>query len=317
MDFNQPWNLPMRHPLSVYARSIQRDACRLSAKIQRRLRKFTQENGDNTPKPSRAARVIVDKAAIATALTDLGLGSGDTVMVHSGISNLGKITGGPQAVFNLIAEQVGGEGHMLYPVFPFNTLMYGYLASHPVFDAANSPSKMGSLSEYALRTPGGQRSLHPSHSILAFGPRAGYFVGEHHLCRTPFADLSPFARLVEAKGKILLIGVDLNSTTSFHRTEDRMGNDFPVKVYVDEIFEVSCVDTQGQGYKVITQAHDPFISRIRDCELVRNAFIRAGVIREAKVGSGVLALIDAALMDQTLENLWRQERFTIYGRIWG
>lgn len=42
-----------------------------------------------------------------------------------------------------------------------------------------------------------------------------------------------------------------------------MDDDFPVKVYADEIFEVACIDTQGREYKVITQAHDPFVSRIR------------------------------------------------------
>lgn len=260
---------------------------------------------------------MIDTATLKAAMDSLGLSEGDVVMVHSGISNLGKVVGGPRIIFELIRERVGDRGHVLYPVFPFDSLVYPYLISNPTFDVRTAPSKMGALTEYSLKSPGGLRSVHPTHSVLAFGPRNAYFVSDHHLCLTPFADQSPFARLVDSGGKILLIGVGLNSTTSFHRIEDRLGEGFPVKVYRPELFRIPCVDAQGLSCEVSTQAHDPFISRIRDCDLVREEFVKAGVLREMPIGNGVIGIIDARAMDHLLEDLCRSRSRTIYGRVWG
>ena len=270
----------------------------------------------NRSKP-QTPRATVDMATLQTALETLGLSRGDTLLVHSGISHLGKVAGGPRAIFDLIRTCIGNNGHVLYPVFPFDSLMYTYLMSNPVFDIRTAPSKMGALTAYSLGIPDGHRSLHPTHSVIAFGPRGADFVDQHHSCDTPFAETSPFARLVEAGGKILLIGVGLNSTTSFHRTEDRLGNRFPVRVYLDEVFEVTCIDANGLPSRVTTRSHDPFISQVRDCDLVRADLLRAGVLREQNVGNGAVGLIDAAGMDKLIEELWRSRGLTIYGKLWG
>lgn len=305
----------MRQPASVYLRSARRSAGRLRDRVLRRAQRLFA-CGAADSKPQRAARTVVSSADLGAALDAVGLASGASVMVHSGISGLGKVAGGPKAVYDLIRERVGEHGHVLYPVFPFGTLMHEYLKSGPGFDVRTAPSKMGALTEYALKIPGGLRSVHPTHSVLAFGKRAAEFVAEHHLCATPFAEGSPFERLARLGGKILLIGVGLNSTTSFHRVEDRLGERFPVRVYLPEVFRIACVDTQGDTVEVRTRAHDPFISRIRDCELVRQSFLQAGVMSVARVGDGEIALIDARAMDRTLEDcLSRGE--SIYGRIWG
>jgi len=308
----------MRQPLSIYINFYGKAAIRLCNKVERRLRRYLQAPNELNKKPAqRENRPTIDLATLAAALDKLGLVSGDSVLVHSGISNLGKVAGGPRAIFDLIQETVGSQGNVLYPVFPFGGLMYDHLRSNSTFDARTAPSKMGALTEYALKIPGGRRSLHPSHSVLAFGNRSNDFVAEHHLCSTPFADKSPFARLVEASGKILLLGVGLNSTTSFHRIEDRLGVDFPVRVYLDEVFNISCIDSDGQEYKVSTMAHDPFISRVRNCQLFRNIFLQAGILHEVAVGNGSIGIIDARAMEECLEQFCRRDRFTIYGKIWG
>jgi hypothetical protein len=69
--------------------------------------------------------------------------------------------------------------------------------------------------------------------------------------------------------------------------------------------------------EVQTPAHDPFVSRVRDCDLVRQDFLQTGVLRELPVGDGVVGIIRARGMDRLLEALWRTRRLTIYGRIWG
>jgi aminoglycoside 3-N-acetyltransferase len=303
----------MRQPASLYVRSMRRNAMSFYGRGTRKLRRLMV---GETPVP-RETRPVVDAAMLRNAFQQLGLAKGDTVIVHSGISHLGKVTGGPKAIFEIIREMVGGQGNVLYPVFPFNNLMMNYLESKPSFDVRTAPSKMGSLTDYALKAPDGLRSIHPSHSVLAFGPQRDELVATHHLDVKPFAERSPFARLVDFNGKILLVGVGLNSTTSFHRTEDRLGDKFPVKIYGERTFRVPCTGWNGEPLEVVTPAHDPFVSRVRDCNLVRDDFLREGVLRELPIGSGTVGIIDAGAMDRLLEKLCFSRRLTIYGRLWG
>lgn len=287
-------------------------------KVERRAKMVFSHVGEESAKfPHGSPRSLVDALSIKAAMDTLGIVKGDTIMVHSGISNLGKVVGGPRIIFELIREQVGPSGHVLFPVFPFASLMAEHLKGRPTFDVRTAPSKMGALTEFALKCSSGMRSVHPTHSVIAFGPRSAEFVTEHHLCQTPFASRSPFAKLVDFNGKILIIGVGLNSTTSFHRTEDRLGSEFPVKVYLSEPFQVRCFDVDGTQLEVRTFAHDPFISRIRDCNLARMEFLQFGVLKEITVGDGVVGIIDAHGMDQHLEDMMRSRRQTIYGKIWG
>ena len=308
----------MRHPLSIYVRSTQRTLSRFVERAGRRVKRVISV-ADEESLTSRhgAHRSLVDAASIKAALDTLGIVTGDTIMVHSGISNLGKVVGGPRVIFDLVRDQVGPSGHVLFPVFPFATLMAEYLKSGPTFDVRTAPSKMGALTEFALKCPSGMRSVHPTHSVIAFGPRSAEFVKDHHLCQTPFANESPFGKLVDFNGKILIIGVGLNSTTSFHRTEDRLGSEFPVKVYLSQPFRTKCLDADGVQLEVSTFAHDPFISRIRDCNLARIKFLQSGVLKEIAVGDGVVGIVDARGMDQHLEEMMRSHKETIYGKIWG
>ncbi len=306
----------MKQPLSIYFRAGRKKLERFAGKVQRKVVKHLKMSNQNV-KPLREQRPLINADLLNSAFNELGLSDGDSVLVHSGISHLGKVIGGPKQVFELIQDMVGIHGNVLYPVFPFNSLMLTYLRSNPVFEVNNAPSKMGSLTEYALKVTGGLRSIHPTHSVLAFGENSEFFVGEHHLCETAFADQSPFARLAAYSGKILLIGVGLNSTTSFHRVEDRMGSAFPVKVYLDQAFSVPCYNQSGENILVKTYSHDPFVSSVRDCNLLRASFLELGVLKEIRLGDGTISMIDAAKMDECLEDLCRRQGLTIYGKLWG
>jgi aminoglycoside 3-N-acetyltransferase len=149
------------------------------------------------------------------------------------------------------------------------------------------------------------------------GQGAAEFLEGHHLDGTPFGPHSPFWRLADAGGKILIMGVGLSSVTSFHLTEDRMGEEFPVRVYLDRLYRLQCRDALGETVEIVTRCHDPFISQVRDCYIVEDLFIREGIYRKIPVGQHFIGMIDAQRMDLCLQRLARQERLTIYGRIWG
>lgn len=305
----------MRQALSIYARSARLAGQRIAKKIVRKLQKVA---GQQKPEAqSRSPRPVIELSLIESALSTLGITRGDRLMIHSGISHLGKIKGGAPTLMTLLREKVGEEGILLFPAFPFGTLMYDYVNSQPEFDVRTSPSKMGALTEIALADPQRIRSLHPTHSVSGFGQSIAYFLENHHLDPTPFGPHSPFWRLAEADGKILVIGVGLASVTGFHLTEDWLGEKFPVRVYLDQVYRVQCRNAQGQSVEVLTRCHDPSISQIRDCYIVEDLFIREGFYQKIPVGQHFIGVIDARRMNECLQRLAIKEHLTIYGRIWG
>jgi aminoglycoside 3-N-acetyltransferase len=306
----------MRQPQSIYCRYAAISAKTFKVRAIRKLNKWIKPEDKNTKRKRRQRRPTISLGEIDAVLTELGIKKGDNVMVHSGISHVGKIKGGASGLLDLLQRKIGKNGVLLFPVFPFNTLMLQYLETRLAFDARTSPSKMGTLTEVALKAPDRIRSVHPTHSVAGFGKEAGYYLNEHYQDNTPFGPHSPFWRLAENNGKILVIGVGLGSVTSFHLTEDRMGEQFPVRVYLDNMFEITCFSDRGEKYQVRTSCHDPFISKVRDCYLVEEDFISKGIYKKIELGNHYLGIIAAADMDKRLQKL-AKKNFTIYGRIWG
>lgn len=305
----------MRQPLSIYIRALRLSSARNLARAVRKIRKIAGKGAEAGANPE--TRPVVDLSQVSEALTALGIHRGDRVIVHSGISHLGKVKGGAQGIFSLLRERIGDEGTLLFPAFTFGGLMYHYLETSPIFDARTSPAKMGAVADIALADQARLRSVHPTHSVVAFGKDAREYVEGHHLDSTPFGPRSAFWRLADTNGKILVIGVGLSSVTSFHLTEDRLGAEFPVRVYLDKTYSIPCTSDAGEVIQVSTPAHDPLISLVRDCYLVEDDFVAEGIYKKYSVGSHYLGVIDAASMDACLQRLFYSRGVSIYGHIWG
>ncbi|MBI2440386.1 MAG: AAC(3) family N-acetyltransferase, partial [Lentisphaerae bacterium] len=96
---------------------------------------------------------------------------------------------------------------------------------------ATTPATTGWLTEYFRRMSGTLRSDHYSHSVAARGPRAAEFVGGHLRRegarsiwdREPwgytYGSASPFQKMYNANGKILMLGVDYHTATFIHLVE--------------------------------------------------------------------------------------------------
>ena len=66
--------------------------------------------------------------------------------------------------------------------------------------------------------PGALRSSHPEASVAAIGARAAWITGEHP-DDDGYGPRSPFARLVEADGQVLMLGAPLDTITFLHHAE--------------------------------------------------------------------------------------------------
>ncbi len=153
---------------------------------------------------------------IAAAFRQVGLETGDSLVVHSSFRSIGPVDGGPRTLIQALLDVIGPEGNLMFPTFN------GPSATEPYFDPDKTPSSTGIIPEMGMKWPGAVRSLHPTHSVAVIGPDAETLTRSHLDCRTVGAD-SPLDRLAKMGGKILMIDVANNTNTTVHVGEEHAG----------------------------------------------------------------------------------------------
>jgi aminoglycoside 3-N-acetyltransferase len=168
----------------------------------------------------------------------LGLESGMVVIIHSSLSSLGWVCGGPVAVIQALMDVVGEEGTIVMPTQssgnsdpsewqnpPVPIEWWPIIREEmPAFDQETTPTGgMGKIVEAFRSFPGVKRSTHPMYSFAAWGKDADYLLSEQPL-EAGFGQKSPLAKIYELNGFILLLGVTHDSNTSLHYAEHAIPN---------------------------------------------------------------------------------------------
>lgn len=151
---------------------------------------------------------------IGQALNDLGVQAGDSLMVHSSFKSLGPVPGGIETLVQGLLRAVGPDGTLLMPALSWD------LRPPKIFDVRSTCSIVGAIPEYFRTRPGTLRSIHPTHSVCAVGRRAQELLDGHRADSTPCGPHSPFARLSQEGGKILMLGCGLRPNTTMHALEE-------------------------------------------------------------------------------------------------
>lgn len=164
-------------------------------------------------------------------------------MVHASVRSVGPVHGGPDEIHAAIVDAVSPSGTMMMLLGcpngyddigrPATTpeQAAAYRAYMPAFDkhATRANRDVGTLAEFFRTWPGTLVSDCPAVRIGARGARAEWLVSEHPLMY-PFGRGTPFEKLVEARGKLLLLGSDHDEVTLMHYAESIA--DFPDKIVV-------------------------------------------------------------------------------------
>ena len=160
----------------------------------------------------------------------LGLRAGDDVMVHAAMRKVGPLIDGPDTLIGALLDAIGPEGTLLCYT-NWEQQYEDALDSSGVLDPAMKPDipafrpeasrasrDHGVIAEFIRTWPGALRSGNPGASIAAIGAKADWYTRNHPL-RYGYGEDSPFARLVQSNGKVVLAGAPLDTMTLLHHAE--------------------------------------------------------------------------------------------------
>lgn len=175
---------------------------------------------------------VATRSSLADDLRAIGLADGDAVLVHAALRQIGKLVNGPDDIIDALRDVVGPAGTILgYCDWQLedelrdDPAMRRHIAA---FDPERSRSTRdnGYWPEALRTTPGALRSGSPGASMAALGGEAEWFTADHAL-DYGYGPQSPLGKLVEAKGKVLMLGAPLDTMTLLHHAEHLA--DFPNK----------------------------------------------------------------------------------------
>jgi aminoglycoside 3-N-acetyltransferase len=157
----------------------------------------------------------IEKSLLREQMYALGIKPGNVVMMHSSMKALGlKIL--PEEFLDELMEALTDEGTLLLPALTYE----GVTPERPFFSVTESIPNVGLLPKTFLHMDGVKRSLHPTHSVCAWGAKAEKLTRNHALDDTPVGPHSPFMLLPEVGGKMLFVGDILHSCTFMHGIEE-------------------------------------------------------------------------------------------------
>jgi aminoglycoside 3-N-acetyltransferase len=232
-------------------------------------------------------------ADLERVLRDLGVAAGDTLMVHSGYDEFAGFAGKPTDILGVLQRIVTADGILMAPTLPFTGTAVAYAQGNPVFDPARTASRTGLLTELFRRMPNVVRSIHPTHAVAVWGHDATAVVANHHLAGTPCGAGTPYARLLDRKGKILLLGVDISSVTFYHAIEELLEGRFPVSPFTVQTYRLKSRTRDGELVETETRLYEPSVSKRRNLLKLVPYIKSRGAWREKRLGRMAVVLLDA------------------------
>lgn len=250
--------------------------------------------------------VTVD--SLADDLRTLGVGTGDTLLVHASLSALGWVAGGAQAVVDALRAAVTAEGTI---VVPTHTPQYSdpsgwsnppvpdrwvptIHAEMPPFRPDVTPTRgVGAVPECLRTYPDAVRGEHPVVSFAARGAEAEAIVTGHAF-DDGLGEGSPLARCYYGDADVLLLGVGHDVDTSLHLAEYRA--EIPIERTTNA---APVLDDDGRR---VTVEYEDIETSTDDFPELGAAFEREVGVREGTVGAAEAKLADQrALVDFAVE----------------
>ena len=231
--------------------------------------------------------VMYTKEDLKRDLENMGLAHTDAIMIHSSMKSIGPVEGGADTVVDALMEYFE-EGLLMTPAHTWAQMG----SSHSLFDPETEPACVGIIPNIFRQRPGVVRSLHPTHSIAAYGPGAAEYVkGEEDLI-TPCQPGGCWDRLRDVRAKILLLGVTHARNTFIHGVEEVL--DVPERLTAGKTrFQIKMADGEIKEIEVYRH-YNPYTNDVSQYFVkLTDAFYELGAAEKVKFGDADCILCDA------------------------
>ena len=247
------------------------------------------------------------RSSLRDALTRMGLIAGDTVMVHAAMSKVGPMLNGPDALSTALLDVIGPEGTLLVytswdsvhdDLLDDDGRVLAQWRDHvPGFDPQTSRAVRmnGVIAEFVRTMPGARRSGNPGASVAAIGRLADWITADHPQ-DYGYGEGSPLAKLIEANGRILMVGAPWDTMTLVHHA-DHLAN-LPAKRVVR--YEVPFATGAETAWRFMEEfdTTEPVMESLPEnyIEQIVTAYVAGGSGREGTIGLAPALLVDARHM---------------------
>lgn len=250
------------------------------------------------PKRDRSKDPEIDKPAILAALKEVGVETGDTLLVHSSLSACGHIVGGARVIIEALIEAVGPDGNFFVPTFQRSECYLNGINKrwdHRPSDFRDRASEairwVGTLPlEFMRLYPDAPRGVHLSHSWAGWGKKAAEVLSHQVEDEPPFSDNSCPMRVRDMGGKILHFGSPIGHTSFVHCFETH----FNLPGLGPSYYDTRLADGSITWKFVPKGLPGPreFYSKDEGARFFREAIAHGLEIRRAPLGVGELKLLD-------------------------
>ena len=245
---------------------------------------------------------MLNKDDLFGFLKEAGIKHDDKLTIHCSLRSIGKIDKGADGLIGAFIEYLK-DGLFLVPTHTWDKVC----KATPCYDVRSTVPDIGKLAEVAAFRKDGVRSLHPTHSVAAFGKEAESFVKGEEKCASPAPVGSCISRLYEEGGKVLLIGVGHERNTFLHSVDERLN--IPDRLNPDP-FVITIINHEGKQMKSppfhshFTAASDCCVSEYYPN--YKEALEYKGAVAYSKLGNAMVYVCDCIKMTDTLKTIWER-----------
>ena len=241
---------------------------------------------------------MLTQSEIHSFLKNLGIKPSDTVLMHTSMRAIGEVEGGCDGIIDAFKNYLC-DGLFIVPTHTWASVGSTVFE----YDPRVSVPCIGALPTVAAFRRDGVRSLHPTHSVAAFGSRAEEFVAGEEKSTSPCPVGGVWSRLYDENAKILLVGVGLNRNTYIHAIDELI--DLPDRL-------TPCVHLTIKDGEHVFETDFRRHSKNTGSEnfgVFKKPLDHAGAITYSKLGNADVMCVDARKCTEVIKNLWAKATY--------
>lgn len=248
------------------------------------------------------------KSDLIRHIRALGIRPTDTVMVHTSLKSIGIIDPEDSTTAEIYIDalrEVMSEGLLLIPTHTWATVredgqQFDVRTSLPCIGAVPTAAVTLAAQAYDAGRTDCIRSLHPTHSVVAFGKTAREYVAGDSFAQTPASREGSFGKLYEADAKILLVGVNQGRNTFFHAVDEYL--DIPNRL-CDHPVQLTVRDYDGHITARTLTRHSHSMS---DFFMNYESYLEhRGAVEFGRIGDALVRVCHARACTHAIAELWK------------